>query len=231
MYRSLDVDEIIATLERLEHRIAERFPSSGLKGVCAELGAVARETRERSAWIARPQLGLRLGVISLVGLMLIALAYSIATLEVTWGRFTVAELVQVTEAGINELIVIGAALVFLVSAEKRIKRARALTALHELRVIAHVIDMHQLTKDPAGILGKVVVTASSPARMMDGYALGRYLDYCSEMLSLTGKIAALYAQNLRDADVAAAVNEVETLSTSLSRKIWQKIMMLGRYQE
>ena len=56
--------------------------------------------------------------------------------------------------------------------------------------------------------------------------LERYLDYCSEMLSLTGKLAALYAQAVNDSVVASAVNDIENLATNLSRKIWQKIMLL-----
>ena len=56
----------------------------------------------------------------------------------------------------------------------------------------------------------------------------RYLDYCSEMLSLTGKLAALYMQNMRDPIVIESVNEIEDLTTSLSRKIWQKIMILNQ---
>jgi len=56
--------------------------------------------------------------------------------------------------------------------------------------------------------------------------LGGYLDYCSELLSLTSKLAALYAERFSDSVVLQAVDEVETLTTGLSRKIWQKIMML-----
>ena len=61
---------------------------------------------------------------------------------------------------------------------------------------------------------------------MSAFELNRYLDYCSEMLSLTGKIAALYVQHFDDSDAVAAVSEVEQLTTGLSRKIWQKIMIL-----
>ena len=42
----------------------------------------------------------------------------------------------------------------------------------------------------------------------------RYLDYCSEMLSLTNKLAALYAQYLPDAVVIDAVNDIEQLTTN-----------------
>jgi len=56
--------------------------------------------------------------------------------------------------------------------------------------------------------------------------LRRYLEYCNEMLSVIGKIAALYVQRLEDGIVIASSNEVESLATGLSRKIWQKIMIL-----
>ena len=62
---------------------------------------------------------------------------------------------------------------------------------------------------------------------MNAFLLRRYLDYCSEMLSLVGKVAALHLQKLDDATVVAAVNEIEGLTTGLSEKIWQKIDMLS----
>jgi hypothetical protein len=61
---------------------------------------------------------------------------------------------------------------------------------------------------------------------MSSFELSRYLDYCSEMLSLTGKVGALYVQNLHDPVALASVNEIETLTTGLSRKIWQKLMII-----
>ena len=61
---------------------------------------------------------------------------------------------------------------------------------------------------------------------MTRFELRRYFDYCSEMLSLTGKIAAVYVQEFNDMVVLASVNEVETLCTGLSRKIWQKLSIL-----
>ena len=54
----------------------------------------------------------------------------------------------------------------------------------------------------------------------------RYFDYCSEMLSLIGKVAALYVQGFPDSVALQAVDDIEGLTTSLSRKIWQKIMII-----
>jgi len=46
------------------------------------------------------------------------------------------------------------------------------------------------------------------------------------MLAIVGKIAAVYAQNIPDPQVVSSVNEVESLTSGISRKIWQKIMIL-----
>ena len=54
----------------------------------------------------------------------------------------------------------------------------------------------------------------------------RYLDYCSEMLSLVGKTAALCAEESRDSVVLETVSTVENLTVGMSRKIWQKISNL-----
>jgi hypothetical protein len=69
-------------------------------------------------------------------------------------------------------------------------------------------------------------TAASPSRTFSAPELARYLDYCSEMLAVTGKLAALYAQAVNDDGVAEAVNDIENLGSNLSRKIWQKIMLI-----
>ncbi len=71
-------------------------------------------------------------------------------------------------------------------------------------------------------------TASSPTRDLTQFQLLRYLDYCSEVLALTSKVAALYLEAFEDSVLIGAVNEVENLVSGLSRKIWQKIMILDR---
>jgi hypothetical protein len=117
---------------------------------------------------------------------------------------------------------------FLLTLESRIKRRRALGSLHQLRSVVHIVDMHQLTKDPERLMSPQPDTTSSPERSMSAPELGRYLDYCSEMLSLTSKIAASFVQSFNDPIVLSTVNEIETLATGLSGKIWQKITLLER---
>ena len=141
------------------------------------------------------------------------------------------DFISVLEPGMNVVILVGAAILFVTTWEIRVKRKRALSAIHEIRSIAHIIDMHQLTKDPERLRSGHVATSTSPEMSMSPFELGRYLDYCSEMLSLTGKVAALYIQHFDDSVAIASANEVEILCTGLSRKIWQKIMLLGPVSE
>ena len=124
------------------------------------------------------------------------------------------------------MVFIGAAFGFFVSWENRIKRKRALAAIHELRAMAHIVDMHQLTKDPESCFGPGLSSASAPKRLMTPFDLNRYLDYASEALALISKIAALYAQGFQDTVLLDAVDDVEELTSGFSRKIWQKITIL-----
>jgi len=231
-YRQLDADKTIATLQTLRNRIAERFDDSSLAGVAGELGDIAKETRAKIAWIDRPHLGLRLAVILVVVLAIGLLLIGINELsKARTENVGFADTMSAIDAATNEVIVVGAALLFLFSLEVRVKRTRALQVLHDLRAMAHVIDMHQLTKDPSRILNQgAPTTRSSPKRMLTPFQLTRYLDYCSEMLSLIGKLAALYAQCLPYAVVVSAVNDIETLTNGLSRNIWQKIVILDDVQ-
>jgi hypothetical protein len=130
------------------------------------------------------------------------------------------------DACISSLFFLGASTLFLFNGETRIKRKRAIAAIHELRAMAHIVDMHQLIKDPTSLTS--LTTKSSPKRELTSKDMGRYLDYCSELLSLIGKISALYAQSIADPVVLNAVDDVEDLTTELSQKIWQKINMLPK---
>ncbi|MFO0975113.1 MAG: hypothetical protein U0996_01880 [Planctomycetaceae bacterium] len=223
MYRSLDPEKTIATLRTLANRIEERFPGASLCGVCRELLQIAEETRGRVEWISRGHAWIRAGVIAVIGIAIYLGWYVIRRIKFHADGMSLEEL----EAGTNGLVLLGAALFFLITLESRIKRLRILRSLHELRALSHVIDMHQLTKDPSQIVARSGHrTPSSPQRTLTPFQLTRYLDYCSEMLSLVGKLAALYAQSTSDGVVLQSVNDIETLTNGISRKIWQKIMIL-----
>lgn len=231
MYRTLDPDKIVATLDQLVARISERFPGAGLARVCTELKLVAGESQARTAQLAKPNIALRSlsGLVVLAGL--VALIYVARQVKVQSANTELFGMLQGIEATVNLLIVVGAAVLFLTTLEGRAKRTSALADLYELRSIVHVIDMHQLTKDPGAALHPAADTASSPRRIRNATELVRYLDYCSEMLSLSSKVAALYAQSTTDAQVIDAVNELERLTTNLSQKIWQKINIVERNRD
>jgi len=229
-YGRLDSAFILATTERLRDRIGERFPDRGLVRVCSALVETARNTQERIARLAAPNWSLRLGVAVLIAAGVAAQLAAARLLHLD-GVQTDAGLIQTLEAVVNLLILFGGAGWFLITLEERMKRRRTLEALHQLRSLAHVIDMHQLTKDPTTLLSPGRRTPTSPERAMNRFELTRYLDYCAEMEALVGKLAALYAEGVRDGVVIDAINDIENLAANLGRKIWQKIMILSALEE
>ena len=226
-YRQLDAAKIIETLERLRDRIRGRFPGSGLWRVSEELLDVARESASLVGYLARPNWPVRVGVAVAIAAMLGAVFVALTRIRLQGGVAEWPELVQVIESGVNDVVFLGIAVFFLLTVETRVKRQRALRALHQLRSIAHVVDMHQLTKDPEQLDPESPANAALPARTMTRGELGRYLDYCTELLSVTSKIAALYVERFNDDVTLGAVNEIESLTAGLSRKIWQKISILN----
>jgi hypothetical protein len=230
VYRRLDPARIVDTADKLRSRISERFPDADLRHVADELVEVCQRAATDEDWFRRPHLWLRIAVGLVIGLLALVAAGTLVVVLPRPAGSSIADLVQLTEAALQDLVYLGVAIYFLTTLEGRRKRRRALTAIHELRAMAHIIDMHQLTKDPERVMGSGEGgdTPSSPVRSMTVFQLSRYLDYCSEMLSLLSKSAALYVQDFADAITLSAVNEVEDLCNGLSRKIWQKIMILDR---
>jgi hypothetical protein len=227
-YRRLDQAQIGDTLLKLKQRIGERFPDSGLSNVSGELVTISSEAFECVDYLRRPHWPLRIAVGVVIAAMLAVLVLATLSLSISSRVERLSELVQMLDSAINDIVFFSVGVYFLFTLEARIKRRRALRALHLLRSIVHIVDMHQLTKDPERLMVPRSDTASSPTRQMSPPELGRYLDYCSELLSLTSKIAALFVQHFNDPVVLSTVNEIETLVTGLSGKIWQKITLLER---
>ena len=223
-YRNLASQKIADTLKTLAQRIGERFPGSGLLQVCRELIVMAEQTSERADKIARPNVPLITGVWLLLLLAAGTIVWLLGKATQLETSTELTNVMQGVDAGVSLLIVLGGAAFYLSSLESRWRRRAVLTALHEFRSIAHVIDMHQLTKDPSALGGPR--TSSSPDREMTRFELVRYLSYCSEMLSLASKSAAVYAEKIGDPAVVDAVGDIERLTTNLSQKIWQKITLV-----
>jgi len=230
-YRRLDHSRITQTLEGLRGRIDERFPEANLGRVCDQLLAVSRDASAYVMALERPIWPLRIGAtIAILALLIVFGAVAGLTFSAPT-QMSISDLLQTIEAGVNDVVFLGIAVFFVASIETRVKRRRALTVLHELRSLAHIVDMHQLTKDPERLATKSLSSNSESPRRTTGADLAKYLDFCSEMLSCISKIAALFAQHFNDGIVLGAVNEIETLTTGLSGKIWQKITILDRSME
>ena len=181
----LDGEKVASTVTCLRQRIGERFPDTGLLKICEQLERISAKTRQRSDEISSPIWWIRvtgwmlIGLVGIVGVILPSLVASGFSEE----ELTLRALVELGDPVMNEIVLLGALIFFLFSLETRVKRHRALKAIHELRSIAHVIDMHQLTKDPERVLSETYQSTSlSPKTTLDRFQLRRYLDYCTEML-------------------------------------------------
>ena len=226
----LIAEEIRKTIERLHLRMKDRFPESNLANICRELHEISKQAPQTVQWIARPDYLLRLATYAFIAIAAMVAVESLSQLKVRADSLNVAEFVQMIDSALDTLILLGAGIVFLVTLENRRKRNRVILAVNRLRCIAHIVDMHQLTKDPDSIAEHAFATPHSPKRALTQYELARYLDYCTEMLSLVSKTAFLYVQDYHDPVATAAVNDLEDLTNGLSGKRWQKIMMLPSQQ-
>src|SRR5262249_13325523 len=136
----------------------------------------------------RPHIPLR-GVAAMLILAIIALLILVMTQIKKFQLDDFTNSMQGIDSAISSVVFIGAAVLFCVSWENRIKRRRALKALHELRALAHIIDMHQLTKDPESYFNARQNHTTQVKRSMTPFELNRYLDYCSDALACISKIA------------------------------------------
>jgi hypothetical protein len=229
-YRRIDSAKIVATGETLGRRIAERFPGSALCHIAMEFVPLARNASATAEWLAAPHRWVR--ATAALGLVILAAASAAAlwSLDLRMEAFsTLSDLAQGLEAAVGDAVFVGLAVFFLFSIESRIKRRRALAVIHELRAMAHIIDMHQLSKDPERLDGRGEDTESSPERRLTPFELTRYLDYSSELLALISKLGAILVQGFDDPVTLSAVNEIEELTSGMSRKIWQKITIVDRF--
>jgi hypothetical protein len=230
----IDHDQVHSTIERLGKRIEARFPGSGLSSVCVQLLAISERSRATTQWIEKPNTIVRVVVAVVVLLLLGLIVAATREIHLDMKNLTLNDLVQTVEAATNELALIGAAVYFLTRYEKTIKRHRILQSVNDLRCLVHLIDLHQLTKDPYvyRYQGELKANKSTkkddptPERLLSPLELNRYLDYCTEMLSLTTKVAFLYIQNFDDEICTETINDLEALSGGMSQKIWQKINAL-----
>jgi hypothetical protein len=195
--------------------------------VASEVVQVTRESLTRAESIRRPNRFLRGGLVLLGALAVAGIVQHFWTSPDL--RTGLNQLLQFVDATKGMAAYLAAIAIFLVTLEVRYKRRKAMRAVHELRAMAHLIDMHQLNKDPERA-GSQEGPRMESGRAMTVAEVGYYLDYCTELLSIISKIGQLYVQDFPDATAQGAVDQFENLATGLSSKIWQKIMILERIQ-
>ncbi|KAA1424346.1 hypothetical protein [Nocardioides antri] len=225
----LESEPVLTTLQALRERIGARFPERGLYAVSGDLvelaGRVATSEAQNRDRLRVVRLASRALILVVVGLTLAAFAFALRS--VGEGPEHEVEWLSLLESAVNDIVFAAIAIWFLFTVPERLRRSNTLALLHELRSLAHIIDMHQLNKDPERLRSTFTPTSASPAMGLSHEELEHYLDYCSELLSLVGKTAALCAEESRDAVVLDTVSTIETLTTGMSRKIWQKISVLN----
>lgn len=224
----LRFEPVLATIDRLHERMTARFPTRSLPAGPRAARGGHRRRRHLGAVAA---LSRQLRLASRVLMAVVVVLAAVTSVLVTRGILAEApqhsfEWVPLIESVINNAIFVGAALFLLHALPARLGRGHLLEVLHRLRSLAHIIDMHQLTKDPERLRADFRTTPASADPDLDRAGMEQYLDYCSELLSLTGKVAALCAEQSSDDVVLTTVSTVENLTTDLSRKIWQKIALL-----
>jgi hypothetical protein len=230
LHEPLEAPAVRETVEELYGRIEARFPKRGLLGVCGDLILLVQEV-ENSAGQGQRQirwvrLASRIVMAFVIVVTVLALLLALHDAFFDDDVKNSIDVLGLAETAISDLVYAAIAIFFLWSFPERLQRSRLLSLLHQLRSTAHVIDMHQLTKDPEQLKPSWVPTSKSTKLNMTRDQVERYLDYCSEMLSLVGKTAALCAEESRDSLILETVSTIETLTVGLSRKIWQKISNL-----
>ncbi len=226
-FQRLDALAVKETVDRLQQRIAARFPRRNLRLVAREISAAIDDLllTEHVSLYKVFRYGSRVAMMLLAGVLVVGVAMvfrseGLREPESIWAW------IQIAESVINDVVFAGIAMYFLWQLPDRYRRRRDLAALHRLRSLAHVIDMHQLTKDPERLRSDFERTDQSVDLGLTVIELANYLDYCSELLSLVSKTAALFAEDTTDQTVLATVEGIEDLTNGMSRKIWQKIALL-----
>ena len=233
LHEPLEVDPVRQTVQRLHDRIAARFPERGLRKAAGDLLTMVDNVedgpRSTQGRIRIARLASRVLIAAILAATVVAVALAFRDALTEGDRISSSlDVLPLIETTVNDIVFAALAVFFLFSFPERLQRGSTLELLHQLRSLAHIIDMHQLTKDPEQLRDSFVPTPASQPLEMTRDEMERYLEYCSEMLSLVGKTAALCAEESRDSVVLDTVSTIETLTTGMSRKIWQKISVLPK---
>ncbi|MGI5189552.1 hypothetical protein ACQEVI_15550 [Promicromonospora sp. CA-289599] len=221
---------VIETARRLRDRIGARFPDRGIHRVAQELVSLTEQVADTSAGSRRRSRLVRTAshavicVVVLVALVAFGFAVEAAFTDAPDNGLDWLPLI---ESAVNDIVFVAIAVVLLYSFPERVQRADLLAKLHRLRSLAHIVDMHQLTKEPESLRDAFAGGTDSGDRGLTPEQIEYYLEYCTELLSMVSKAAALCAEESQDDIVLNTVSTIETLTMGMSRKVWQKITVLS----
>ena len=226
-YDRLEADAVLETATRLQQRINARFPDRNLSKVAGQLVTVSTDLEQVSARTLAIRI-LRVASLVLISILVVIAAVSLVAVvvELIENPADAINLMSTISNVISNLVYAGLAVIFLWVLPAHLERRRLLGELHRLRSLAHVIDMHQLTKDPERFAEAYHPTSQSVHVGLSPIDMATYLDYCSELLSLVAKTAAVYAERSTDPAVLATISDIENLTSGMARKIWQKLSLL-----
>lgn len=228
----LSGDAVRANVAQLQERVAARFPQHHLGEVAQKLlvvvGRVDQATQDKHRRMVRAVVLARvlaaLAFLVAATLLVLALVHLLAHAA----DQEVGSWIPLVESTINTCIFIGLGVYFLWGLPERRERAGLLVLLHELRSLAHVLDMHQLTKEPGRLRPGFTPTTHSLAGDLDAEEMLAYLSYCNELFALIGKVAALCAERSSDSTVLVTVSDVETLAGEISLRVYAKMTLLAQ---
>ena len=227
---SLQAEKIEKAIDDLEQGIKEILPGRKIADVCQDLKEVIYEAKKKSLRNKTQSFTRKKFVKLFLIAALILLATSFITLGLSYllnflgSNIGLEEGLQLTDTAITLLLPSIAYIFYRLKDNIKTYRSEVLQDLHKLRMLSHIIDVKQLNKTPEWLDWKE--QQSKHGRKLDRPEKAFYLEFCSQMQSLIGKIAVLYIRDVNDPALITAVNEIETLTTGLSRKTWQKLMLM-----
>ncbi|MCY2966867.1 MAG: hypothetical protein NT069_25090 [Planctomycetota bacterium] len=212
----LDPSRIIQTAEKLAQRIGQSLPGTTLAGLAAEIVQIARDTDQRIRQILKPNLAIRIGSVTAIGLTLACLWYFMQDLHTRLEFRTITEFLGAANTCFNFLVALAGGLWFFVTLESRIKRKKILASIQELRELIHVIDATQLYYTPE------MYGPDSDSTKTDQRFDHTYLLDCSQLLGVISNLAALYTRGAADDSIMRAAADVEMLAAALTGKLYAK---------
>jgi hypothetical protein len=215
----LNEGDIQRMLKEEQSKICESFPEASLRHTSLTILTIALEIPSTIKWIMKRNYFVMITLFLLFATVGSGLYYTWKNMNITFSGVNIAEFAQMFDASFSFLVLLGSGAYFLFSYQSRARKQKLVRAINKLIGLTHVVESHQLTKDPD----------HNPYK--DSKMLAKYLNYCTDLLALISKIGFLYVQALNEPEAQSIEGDLETLTSGISRKIWQKIMLVGRLEQ